>query len=866
MKRLNDLCEGRQESAILPFLWLRGEPNPVIGQELDEIEACGIREVCLESRPHPEFCGPAWWNNLDYILAEAKRRAMRVWVLDDDKFPTGHCNGALREKYPQYAKWYLAERHMDILGPCTQGAVLVQNFLQPDGRLLGILACPKPDGETTDVCLENAIDLTAQYRDGFVYFDLPAGAYRLFVLFTTQKGGGREDYMNLIDSRSVRVLLDEVYEKHYQHYAAYFGTTFAGFFSDEPELGNVKGYPFDLTLGTPNIRLPWSEELETALRTAWQENFLRFLPALWYGVGKATVPVRSQYMEELTTLVARCFTGQVLRWCQAHGVEYIGHIIEDDNAHARLGCSIGHYFREMSGQSMAGIDLVHHQIVPGFTEKIHQWIAGDSDGEFFHYGLAKLASSAAHIDPGKQGRALCELFGNYGWAEGVSLMKWLTDHMLVRGINRFTPHAFSMRYPDVDCPPHFYAQGNNPQFGCFAALMRYMARGAHLLSGGVHCADAAVLYHAEAEWAGARMAFQKPMRVLMEHQLDCDVIPADALQSAALRDGKLCLNGESYAALVLPWCEYIPPTVVDFVLDSSKKGLPTLMVDALPHADTQGNPLPPAFAAAVTLLPLKELATYWRQKLPYCLEVAGYHPQLRTFLTRQPDGLAAMFFNESTTERVVAECRLMLPGYRALTKAELWQQQLWRMPFDGTTFPLELEPGEATYYIFQPGGGQNAALPMLEQAPYTVCAVDDGWHLSKKAAGSTPWVPCADLLPGQYPNMNGPAAEPSFSGTFRYRQKVAIPPLPAKTHLFLKLEAVGDTASICVNGTPMGELAAFPGKIEITPAVKPGENEIVLEIANTLVWKLKDGASTHLQLAATGLLAAPKLLYHREKE
>ena len=51
---------------------------------------------------------------------------------------------------------------------------------------------------------------------------------------------------------------------------------------------------------------------------------------------------------------------------------------------------------------MAGVDVVHHQIVPGFTGKIHQWIAGDSDGEFFHFGLAKLASSAAHLDPKKK--------------------------------------------------------------------------------------------------------------------------------------------------------------------------------------------------------------------------------------------------------------------------------------------------------------------------------------------------------------------------------------------------------------------------------------------------------------------------------
>ena len=69
--------------------------------------------------------------------------------------------------------------------------VLVENFLQPDGKLLGILACPKPDTQTLNVSAEGVLDLTNSVKDGFVYFDLPEGAYRLFILFTTKKGGGR---------------------------------------------------------------------------------------------------------------------------------------------------------------------------------------------------------------------------------------------------------------------------------------------------------------------------------------------------------------------------------------------------------------------------------------------------------------------------------------------------------------------------------------------------------------------------------------------------------------------------------------------------------------------------------------------------
>ena len=55
MKHLQALLQGKCTSHILPFLWMKGEDNETIGKELDKIEKCGIREVCLESRPHPDF-------------------------------------------------------------------------------------------------------------------------------------------------------------------------------------------------------------------------------------------------------------------------------------------------------------------------------------------------------------------------------------------------------------------------------------------------------------------------------------------------------------------------------------------------------------------------------------------------------------------------------------------------------------------------------------------------------------------------------------------------------------------------------------------------------------------------------------------
>lgn len=867
MENLKKVLEGQDESCILPFLWLKGEDNERIREELEKIRECGIREICLEARPHPEFCREGWWENLDFIIEEAKQWGMKVWVLDDKKFPTGYANGAFEEKYPELSKLYIAQRHVDIMGPCRGGASLVENFLPPDGCLLGILACPKPDGETLAVSGEGVLDLTDSFKDGFVFYDLPKGAYRLFVIFTTRTGGGREHYMNLLDQESVKVFLDEVYEKHYERYGEEFGKTFAGFFSDEPEIGNVPGYPFDCLPGQPDIRLPWSKELEKELRNRWGKEFLENLVALWYDRGEKTGEIRVQYMDFVTKLVYRCFSGQVGEWCRKHGVEYIGHIIEDDNAHGRLGCSIGHYFREMKGRQMAGIDVVHHQIVPGFTKKIHQWIAGDSDGEFFHFGLAKLASSSAHLDEEKKGRALCEIFGNYGWAEGVSFMKWLADHMLVRGINRFTPHAFAMSYPDADCPPHFYASGNNPQFPVFTCLMKYMNRAAYLLSGGKPVREAAILYHAESEWSGEEtMFFQKPMRVLMENQMDADVVSDDWFDKAIVQNGNLKLGTESYPALILPGCKRLPVRTARFLEQTELDGFPVFIVDFLPEKDTDGNILSENFYRKVQLVNLDSLAEKLSEYIEPLFIADQKFSELRSFALPQEQGLICMFFNESVTEKaeLVLHISQRWGSFNKAVRVDLWRNTAETFKIQDQMLPLSLETGEAVFWILEKmdpddSEGEKNEFPFIPQKKREQILKLE-WQVSRRGRLQKEFEPIGTISGENYPNMNGPQGDPGFTGTYRYEGTFSFAKEPEQQSRFLlKIPGAGDTARLFLNGKDLGYMAGFPNHVEVTDILVHGKNMLCMEVTTTLVWERKDGASTHLQISPTGLWEAPVL-------
>lgn len=102
------------ENGLYPFFWQHGENHTVLREYMDKISESGMKGVCVEARPHPDFLGEQWWSDLDLILEKAKENQMKVWILDDSHFPTGYANGKIKESYPEYLKQYLDMRRYDV--------------------------------------------------------------------------------------------------------------------------------------------------------------------------------------------------------------------------------------------------------------------------------------------------------------------------------------------------------------------------------------------------------------------------------------------------------------------------------------------------------------------------------------------------------------------------------------------------------------------------------------------------------------------------------------------------------------------------------------------------------------------------------
>ena len=870
---------------IAPLFWQHGESESVLREEMRKMREGGIGGCIIESRPHPDFMGPRWWHDLDVILDEAGKQGMQVWLFDDKEYPSGFAAGLIRDTHPEFLKIYLAEKHIDAIGPLRGSSFFIEPWLGEGDVLVRVIAARQvARGDELDG--NTFCDLTALVSDGVLYWDVPDGCWRVFVLFSTRNGGEKHtrDYLNPLEPEPVKAYLDMVYAEHYRRYSDQFGKILAGFFTDEPRFGSMASYTAHL--GTKNMVLPFSRSLLSQLDETWGGDFGLVLPCLWYdtsehfhptqkegeageAVSRLSARVRYAYMDLVSRLFGRNFLGQMGDWCRAHGVKLIGHVVEENGAHARVGYGAGHFFRAMNGLDAAGVDVVYH-LWPEYTQGTISWGGiTEWDAEFAYWGMIKMASSAAHIDPKKNGVTVCEAFGAYGWQEGIKLMKWITDHLAVRGVNFLIPHAFSPKQQDPDCPPHMYARGLNPQWKYYHLLSEYTNRVFHLLNGGAHVAPVAVLYHADAEWAGKFEPFERAVHILAEGQIDCDILPADVLvdpQQCRIDAGHFSVNRESYRALVVPQAERLPQTLLKVLVRLIRNNVPVIFTGELPIGGSQNGGGFEALREELRANPNTaicefDLVEHLRDLGVTEIETSEPVPSLRVLHYLQ-DGSSLYFLtNESRMKPVATTLTLSesgIPvGYDPLADRMFGLE--YTQEKDKLAIQLDLEPYESSFILFQNAGGP-AWSPRLRPADLTQTAELAGpWQVASATAPDAKFTP--------EPRISGlgsvarPGLLPRFSGTLRYTTTFDVSAADASAIALIDLGEAYEIAEVTINGKNLGPRICPPYRFEVNGLLHEGKNELQIDVTNTLAkaWGSQNPFDRSMPQEPTGLVGPVRL-------
>lgn len=190
------------------------------------------------------------------------------------------------------------------------------------------------------------------------------------------------------------------------------------------------------------------------------------------------------------------------------------------------------------------------------------------------------------------------------------------------------------------------------------------------------------------------------------------------------------------------------------------------------------------------------------------------------------------------------------------------------------TVPMKLAPRQSLFIVFEkPAAGDGASGENFPKATQWA-SLPEKWNLRLES----PFGEVRELkevTPGSLTDNADPFVR-HFSGTMVYNADAKLPARPKGSRVTLDLGNVGDMAEVRVNGTLVGGVWTAPYTLDVTDALRKGNNKIEIRIVNTWNNRLIGDATlpeaerrtscpvrtlrADSPLQPSGMLAQPRLL------
>jgi hypothetical protein len=154
-----------------------------------------------------------------------------------------------------------------------------------------------------------------------------------------------------------------------------------------------------------------------------------------------------------------------------------------------------------------------------------------------------------------------------------------------------------------------------------------------------------------------------------------------------------------------------------------------------------------------------------------------------------------------------------------------------------TTVPLHLEPWGAVFVVFRKATTEKShSVPKLTESKLT--SVDGPWQVAFQADRGAPASITMDTLTAW--NDNSDPGVKYFGGVGTYTKTIQASAdwFKKGDHLWLDLGDVKNMAEVSVNGKTLGVVWHAPYRIDVTSALKPGNNELTIKVVNAWVNRL----------------------------
>ena len=542
------------------------------------------------------------WKLFSFCADECERLGLRMWIYDEQGYPSGSAGGITLRDNPEYEALALVvvkqpaapgetvtlplpRGHIKFmcagLYPCDENGTLI-----PDagGRYIPLPGSDFRD-ETQAVTLTNTTNAPAMLC-AFVEKRLYEGTHCIHNVFMAQR------YIDPTNRDAVAAFLHNTYDRYYEavpgHMTAGAGalTPIPGkieaFFTDEPSFmgcyinaglwpGRTRD-PYDVEIPLYPV-LSFGRDVENRFTSRYGYDLRSSLCALFLGDTDCAKSVRMDYYRLMSDLYEDSFFAQIGDWCARHDVSFSGHILlEDDIKHHTI--FEGNYFRLLRHMHTPGIDML--QSLPRVLRR--------------YAFTPKLVSSIAHAYTRPHVMSEVSAHAQGGHVSHDQMYASLCAQYAM-GVDTFT-YYYGTEFMD---DPTYTAYN-----GALGRIDRVMA--------GRHVSNALLYYPIETfqlhhkpsdaqygsytvEENACESSLTAVMDALLDRQCDFDFVDFDVLSRCTVSGGELTTpGGETVQALILPPMSVTPQMQALF---------DRLMAAGVPVLTVASDVFAPAAGAAV---------------------------------------------------------------------------------------------------------------------------------------------------------------------------------------------------------------------------------------------------------------------------
>ena len=473
------------------------------------------------------------------------------------------------------------------------------------------------------------------------------------------------------------------------------------------------------------------------------------------------------------------------------------------------------------------------------------------------------------------------------WMDSPFVRKQIVDRAFCEGLNRITYHGYSHSPVEAGFPGRTYHAGvdMNPQVVWWSKarpFMDYLARCCYLLQQGLFVADVAYYYGDQAPnfWPLFHSVPEKPLLPGLGAGYDYDVVNSEViLTRMAVKDGRITLpDGLSYRVLVLPDQRTMPLEVLQKLERLVSEGATVMgqkplavpgMQDRAERTERLRTLADKMWGACdgtqVTESRHGKGNVVWGISARDYLAKQSVQPDFECldttqaaaldYIHRQTPEADIYFVRNSTLRPVQSKCRFRVEHRSA--------PQLWD-PSDGSTKPLfayeavdggtrvvlDLPPGGSAFVVFEKknqgwltklcalidctGKEQQTTVNQLPQ----LLDLSDNWTVTFDPKWGAPEKVAFPKLISWTDHEN--EGVKYYSGLGVYTRTLEVPAdwLASGRSIQLDLGDVRELAEVFVNGKSAGVLWKPPFRADITALVKPGANDLKIEVLNLWINRL----------------------------